>query len=180
MRRSALAGLVVAIASLCLSSHAFSRPPGGEAEVKAAVVFNVLQFVEWPAAKLPAGSPLILCAFDGGRHAAALARYDGMRIRGAALSFRSIRRQPEQLAECHAIFVEAGDPYALLKVSAAAHGLAILVIAEEDQAMQKGAGVGLSVAAGRVVIDINLATLRKVELSVSSKLLRLAREVIEQ
>ncbi|MDO8934188.1 MAG: YfiR family protein [Rhodocyclaceae bacterium] len=179
MRRSALARLVVAIASLCLASHVHSRPPGSEVEVKAAVVFNVLQFVEWPAAKRPAGRPFVLCSLEGGRHATALAQYEGMRTHGTTLSFRLVRRQLEQLAECHAVFVEAGDPYALLKISAATHGLAILLIAEEDQAMQKGAGIGLSVAAGRVVIDINLASLRKVDLAVSSKLLRLAREVIE-
>lgn len=145
----------------------------------AAVVFNVLQFVEWPGEALRAGQPLVLCVSEEAGIAKALARYNSARVHGTTLSFKLMHRYAERPDECHAVFVESGDPYALLRMSAATRSLPILLIAEGDQALQKGAGIGLSVAGNRVVIDVDLRVLRRLGMSVSSKLLRLARTVIE-
>lgn len=174
MRRLAWIVAVCAWASLSRAA-----PPAGEAEVKAAIVFNVLQFVQWPAGSLVPGAPLVVCAPEGGGLASALARFDGMRVRDAGFLFRQIPRTLEHLAECNAIFVESGDPYLLLRVVAASRTQAILVIAEGSHALPQGVDVGLALAGNRVVFDINLAALRAAGFAVSSKLLRLARSVIE-
>jgi hypothetical protein len=85
----------------------------------------------------------------------------------------------DHLTGCQAVFVESGDPYALLRVAAASRSMAILVLAEGDHAVQQGAGIGFSLAGNHVVFDIDLAALRAAGFSVSSKLLRLARSVSE-
>ncbi len=150
-----------------------------EEEVKAAVAVNVLQFVKWPAGAPAAGRPLTLCAAESGGIAKLLARFGGTRIGDATLAFKFLDRRLDGIDECQAIFVAAGDPYAVLRVSAATHGKPILLVAEGDRALEQGAGVAVSLAGSHVVIDVDLAGLNSAGFTVSSKLLRLARTVIK-
>jgi hypothetical protein len=166
---------------LCLSaggvpSAAFAAT---EDEVKAEVAFNILKFVRWPAASLSPGQPLALCVAESSGTAKLLAHYAGARVGDANLSFKLVNRHLDGLEECQAVFVAAGDPYALLRISAATQGKAILLLAEGDRALQQGAGIGISLAGNHVVIDVDLSSLNAAGLVVSSKLLRLARTVIK-
>lgn len=179
MRRFAVAAATCIVGLLCVPGPARAAPPAREAEVKAAVVVNVLQFVDWPAGVLSNGPALVLCAAEEGGLTAALAAHGGMRIRGTTLAFRTIRRHLDNLAGCHAVFVEPDDPHVLPRLAAAARERSILVLAEGEHVIRAGAGIGLSIAGSRVVIDVNLAALRREGFGVSSKLLRLAREVID-
>lgn len=173
--------LLVAAVGSCVALGAASSAAAApsEEEVKAAVAFNILQFVKWPASVLPPGQPLALCAPESSGAAKLLARYNGERIADTTLSFRTLNRHLDGLGECQAVFVEAGDPYAILRVSAAIHGKAILFVAEGDRAIEQGAGIAVSLAGGHVVIDVDLTALNASGLVVSSKLLRLARTVIK-
>jgi hypothetical protein len=162
----------------CAAAQPAAAAPSEE-DIKAAVVFNILQFVVWPAAAFPPGQPLTLCAADSGGTAKGLARYDGMRVQGASLSFRSLDRHLDGLEKCQALFVEAGDPYAVLRISAATRGKPILLVAEGDGVLAQGAGMAVSLAGSHVVIDVDLTVLNASGLVVSSKLLRLARTVIK-
>jgi hypothetical protein len=150
-----------------------------EEDIKAGVAFNLLQFVRWPMAALPAGQPLTLCAAESGGIAKLLARYNGTRVNETTLAVRLLNRHYDGLDECQALFVSAGDPYAVLRAAAATHGKPILLIAEGDRVLEQGAGMALSLAGSHVVIDVDLASLNASGLVVSSKLLRLARTVIK-
>jgi hypothetical protein len=164
-------------AALCAAPSTAAAP--SEEEVKAAVAFNILQFVKWPASALPPGQPLALCAPEASGAAKLLARYNGAHVGDTTLSFRLLNRRLDGLDGCQAVFVEAGDPYAVLRVSAATHGKPILFVAEGDRALEQGAGMGVSLAGSHVVIDVDLTILNASGLVVSSKLLRLARTVIK-
>ncbi|MGE5466451.1 MAG: YfiR family protein [Ignavibacteria bacterium] len=170
-----LCGAAVAWAA---AAPAVAGPPNEE-DVKAAVAFNLLQFVRWPAAALPPGQPLALCAAESSSMAKLLARFGGARVNDTNLAFKVLNRHLDGLDECQALFVAAGDPYAVLRVSAATHGKPILLIAEGDRALEQGAGIAVSVAGSHVVIDVDLTSLNAAGLVVSSKLLRLARTVVK-
>jgi len=164
-------------ASLCLAAP--PAAPSAESEVKAAVVLNLLQFVQWPQEKLARDWTLVLCAQETSSLAPAFVRYGGTRLRETVVQFRTIDRRLEHLAECQAVFVDGGDPYVLLRVAAASAKQPLLVVAEGDHVLQQGAGIGLALAGNRIVFDIDLAALRAAGFTVSSKLLRLARSVLE-
>jgi len=168
---------LLAVLMACSAISSASAAPSEE-EIKAEVAFNLLRFVKWPAATMPAGQPLALCALDGGI-AKRLARFDGSPVNGTNLVFKLINRHLDGLGECQALFIAAGDPYAVLRVSAATHGKPILLIAEGDRALEQGAGMAVSLSGSRVVIDVDLMALNAAGLVVSSKLLRLARTVIK-
>jgi hypothetical protein len=171
--------LLASMLCLAAGSAPSTASAATEDEIKAEVAFNILKFVKWPAASLSAGQPLALCVAESSGLGKLLARYAGARVGDNNLAFKLINRHLDGLDDCQAVFVAAGDPYAVLRISAATQGKAILLLAEGDRALQQGAGIGISLAGNHVVIDVDLSLLNASGLAVSSKLLRLARTVIK-
>lgn len=155
-----------------------ARAAAPEPEVKAAVIFNLLAFVQWPGEGQAADRQLRFCIIDGGALEAALLRFQGQSVRGGELA---VQRTPhgEDLRPCHAVLVGVGNPAALARAAAAARGQALLVIGEGGAAIEQGAMVGVAVVGGRVAFDVDLGALRRAQLVISSKVLRLARSVVE-
>lgn len=152
----------------------------GEAEVKAALVVNFLLFAEWPGnSSSQPDKPLLLCTLDGAEFAASFSDFRGTSIQGMPLVPLRLDGALSDIRRCHAVFVASENPYALAQVVAATRGLPILIIAQGGRSLQGGAMIALSLAGGRFVFDINLATVRAAGLFLSSKLLRLARSVEE-
>jgi hypothetical protein len=177
--RASFVALCAGAFGLCSADPAVSAKPSSEEEVKAAVVFNILQFVKWPENPAGAGQPLVLCAPDAEGVARHLPQYAGASLHDSTVAIRTLNRRLDGLAACQAVFVPAGSPYLVLQISAATQGKPVLVIAEGSGALQQGAGMAVSLAGGRVAIDVDLAAVNASGLNVSSKLLRLARTVIK-
>lgn len=172
--------LLLASIWLVWAVPAAAQSSAPEAEVKAAVVFNLLAFVQWPPEAFAAGGQLTLCGFEAGAVDAALSRYEGMPVHGLPLARRRIAGGAEEFQQCQAVFVAAGNPSALRRSAAAAgRGLPLLVIGEGAGALDGGGMIGLGVIGGRVVLDVDQSALRRSHLTASSKLLRLARTLVE-
>lgn len=150
-----------------------------EPELKAALIVNILLFIQWPAGRLANGEPFHLCLFEGGAIEQALARSEGQRIHGGALTIQRVDKGSNRLAECEAVFVPGHSPHDLARAAVASRTANALVVSEGERSLQGGAGVALSQIGNRVVFDIDLQALRAAGLSASSKLLRLARAVVE-
>lgn len=151
-----------------------------DASLKEAVVFNLLMFVDWPEKTLPDRQDTFrFCVFDDAEHRPVMAGLDGKRMRDRTLALLRIKRDLGDLRKCQAIFVDSGNQKNLARVVAGVRDAPILVIAEGEQTLQQGAAIAISMAGGRIVFDINLAVARTANLSISSKLLRLAHTVLE-
>lgn len=149
-----------------------------EAEIRQAVVFNLLQFVEWPEGRQSNGE-FRLCVVDDAGRDDVLAALRGRRLRERRISVLRIGRDLGDLSRCEALFIGAGNPRLVAATAASDRRAPLLVIAEGDEALQHGATIGLSTSSGRMVFDVNLAAARGAGLVISSKLLRLARRVID-
>lgn len=153
---------------------------GARADLRQAVVFKLLLFVDWPQDAARAHPELFrFCVLDEGGPGSAMAELDGKRLGERTLTVLHVGRDAEALRRCHAIFIDAGNRRSLAGVAAGTRQASVLVIAEGDQAIQEGATIGLSTAGGRIAFDINLAAARAANLAISSKLLRIARSVFE-
>ena len=75
--------------------------------------------------------------------------------------------------------VETGSPELLARLRLVAHGRALLILAEGAGALDRGAMIGIHGDGGRIGFDINLRAMKSSGLGASSKLLRLARSLIE-
>lgn len=164
---------------LALSCHgAWAAERADENEVKAAVIYNLLLFVHWPPQASPPAS-FRFCVLGDGALTTALRRHERKRVGGQALEIRRTGAAPEEVDTCAAVMVEGGNPGVLTRLGVLARNRPLLVIAEGPGTVDRGAMIGLHTDGGRVTFDINHGTMKKSGLTPSSKILRLARIVIE-
>lgn len=169
-----LAALLLAVSGHC----ARGAERADENEVKAAVIYNLLLFVQWPTQASSAGS-FRLCVVDDGALTAALRRHERKVVQGHALEIHRVGAAPEELDTCVAVMVEAASPGVLARLGVLARNRALLVIAEGADAVDRGAMIGLRTDGGRVTFDIDHGAMKRSGLVPSSKILRLARTLIE-
>lgn len=174
LRRATVAALLPIF--VCHGAWAAERMD--ENEVKAAVIYNLLLFVQWPEQTAPARG-FRFCVLDDGALTTALRGHERKKVQGLALEIHRITSAHEELDACVAVMVEAGNPGILTRVALAARNRPLLVIAEGPGAAERGAMIGLHTDGGRVTFDINHGTMKRVGLAPSSKILRLARTLIE-
>ena len=170
--------LLIFVFWLLWSSQPAFADPSKEGIVKSAVVFKLLLFVDWPS-PMQSTELLRLCVLQEGAFLNQMQLYNGRKINGQTLSVALRQGSPEGMQGCHAVFVETGNLPALNRAIALARQQPMLVLGEGNQALTQGAMISIDTDGGKIAMDIHLESLRKSQLSVSSKLLNLARRVIE-
>lgn len=164
---------------LCLwAAVAGASDLANEVRVKSAVVYNLLQFVSWPKAYEETGS-LSLCLLEDSPMFFSLRTYQGRKVSNLSLLVRAVPAGLLGGAGCQAVFVEAGDPSLLMRAANLVGMQPVLVIGEGGGAISRGAMIGIDTDAGKVAFTVDLAALRHRGLKVSSKLLLLAKQVLE-
>ena len=148
-----------------------------EAEVKAAFVFNVAKFAEWPAEMLPAGAPLRLCVLGTpGALGAALLGLEGKTVQGHVLEVRSGTTLPP-LRPCH-LLVLMPDAPTPRRVLDEAQGT--LTLGDSAGFIDAGGIIGITVAERRIQFDVNLEAARRSDIRLKAQFLRLAKRVKDQ
>ena len=178
-RRHAAAGWLalslglMGLMGLMLPSARADESP--EYRLKAAFLYNFALFTEWPA---EVGSTLTLCLYGPdpfGKEIDAL--------QAKAVGARSIEMQHRAigaaLGGCQIVFISAPAMAGLPRVLAAVQGSPVLTVADSPGAARLGVALNMTVLQGRVAFEANLGAARAARLSLSSKLLRLATEVLQ-
>lgn len=169
MRRSILS-LLFLLLPMCLSTLAFAT---AEAELRAAVIYNIARFVHWPPGT---GSERFnICAVGRSDVADALATLEGKSINGVATAVRTVRHDRD-LFDCHLLYIapdEARRTPAINETLAKQHA-ATLTISDAPTFLAQGGMVQLVVVEDRQRFRINRDLAEKANLSINSKLLHLA------
>lgn len=148
-----------------------------EPELKAAILANMLLFVDWPTQGAQSPQRLTLCYLDAGPVSSALARLDGMQLKGKPLQVLHV--DVAAVGGCHALYVSPAEAADVPRVVSSARASGVLLMGDSPGYLQRGVMLNLELAGGRVVFDIDLRSARQAGLVVSSKALRLARQVLE-
>jgi hypothetical protein len=172
------AALLAALLAATAGQAAAAAERGEENEVKAAVIYNLLLFVQWPAQQAPGGK-LKLCVLEDGALTTALRRHENKAVQGQSLQILRVGTAPKDLDACTAIMVETGRPEVLARLRLMARNRSLLVMAEGPGALDRGAMIGIYGDGGRIGFDIDLRAMKSSGLGASSKILRLARTLIE-
>jgi len=146
--------------------------------LKAAIVFNLLEFVQWPdEAQWPPGTALTLCADRAGPLWPSLNALQTRAQRGPRpLQLREQPTTADGVRACHAWLAET-QPTARRLPAGALTGLPLLVIADIDRAGEAGVTIGLLKSGDRLAFEVDLVAARRSGLQISSRLLRLAEKV---
>ena len=170
--------IAVALALFALTSPllAPAQPVAPEPDLKAAIILNMILFVDWPARTVQPVDQLTVCYQGRGPVAIALLRLDGKSVKGKTL--KVVGLNSGNAAECLALYI-APDNVPLEKTLSQFAASPTLIASDSPEYFPHGVMLNLELVGGRIVFDIDLRSAQKVGLQVSSKALRLARQVIE-
>ncbi len=146
-----------------------------EYRLKAAFLFNFAAFTDWPA---ETGPTLNLCLFGGDPFGAELDALQGKKVGERTINL-SRRVNLEGLKSCQVVFVAAAAQDSLPRVLEALRTQPTLTVADSPGALQRGVGLNMHLSQGRVSFEANVKAVKAVRLGFSSRLLRLATEVLQ-
>jgi hypothetical protein len=147
-----------------------------EYEVKAAFLLNFTRFVQWPGP--PDRDPFRVCVFRSNPFGDALpATFEGETSQNRRVTPVHVT-SPADARACHAVFVPRTESHLAEELLQALRGHAVLTVGESSNFLRQGGVVNFVVERERVRFDINAAAADAANLRVSSKLLRLARQVV--
>jgi hypothetical protein len=171
-RRAAAALLAVLLAAPAIAGEKEATPN----EVKAHFVYQVLKYVTWPEAAIPATAPFVVGVFGDDEFAAALREVvAGQQAQGRAVEVKTLAEG--EGAGANLLFVGRGGPSDLREFARQHHGAPVLTVADRFDFPQLGGDLGLELVGGRVSFSINRRKAIRGDFVISSKLLRLASEV---
>lgn len=164
---------------LALASWLLAMPAAGqgftEYQLKAGVLYNFIAFTTWPEALPPVLNVCIYGPDPFGREIDAL---QGRKVAGASLAIRRAS-SVEALTACHVVFIAQPAIGNLPRVLEHLGRQPVLTVADAPEASTRGIVLNMEMTQGRLGFRANLAEARERGLSLSSKLLRLASEVIQ-
>ncbi|MGE0158243.1 MAG: YfiR family protein [Gemmatimonadales bacterium] len=170
--RVTLAWLIAATLPVTVAGQAAASR---ESQVKAAFLFNFGQFVTWPADRCPAtDGPFVIGVLGTDRFGEtleALTRDATIQDRPVAIErYESV----EDVGTCQILFVSASETDRLERVFDALAGKHVLTVGETPEFAAGDGVIALLLAGTRLRMEINTAAAATADLTISSKLLRLA------
>lgn len=153
-----------------------------EYRAKANFLANFPSFVDWPVSAFPSReAPFLICVFGDFSFGTSLAEsthsadYHGRRI-----EVRWARKESE-LAACQILFVSRGDTKRYAKALDAVRGQDVLTVGETSNFLDAGGAVAFNFQQeSPLQFEINMDAVEGAHLKISSRLLALARRVLNK
>lgn len=158
--------------ALALCARADELP---EYRLKAAFVYNFIVFAEWPA---ESAGTLNLCVHGADPFGKEIDGLQGKAVAGRSIAVHR-KAAGESLKNCHVVFIAPSAIDNLPRVLDSLRGQPVLTIADSPGAARRGVALNMSVVQSKVTFEANLQAARSTGLNLSSKLLRLATEVLQ-
>jgi hypothetical protein len=158
------------------SEPVFPIDPLPEEAVKAEFVLRFAAYVEWPEQIAPDGhfKIAVLGAGEIGRRLQNLA--EGRYVMNRPVQVRRITNVRDA-GDAQVLYVGADRRDSLRQILAPLAGESVLVISDEEDALESGSTINLRMADRHVRFEVSLAAARQARLKISSELLALAVRV---
>jgi hypothetical protein len=156
-------------------SCAWAQAGSREYQLKAVFLYNFTQFTEWPTnAFSGTNSPVVIGVLGKDP----FGRMLDETVRGETINGRPlvIRRYSsvDEIKECHVLFVSTAEANELSPIFSGIQNRPILTVGESDGFVLGGGIIRFAIADNKIRLRINLDAAKRANLSISSKLLRLA------
>ncbi len=166
--------MIVALA-FAAGSAAVPQQSPLEYPVKAAFLYNLVKFVEWPAAD--GNGPIVLGILGRDAFGAIVEQvFRGKDLDGRALHIRYVVR-PEELKSCQVIFISETEKERLPEILGALRDAHTLTVSEIERFAERGGMVHLTMENKKVHFEVNVDTVSRARLKISARLLQLASVV---
>jgi hypothetical protein len=165
------------VLGLCCSA---GRSPS-EYEVKAAFLYNFAKFVEWPAPSFKSETAPFVLGIVGedpfGNALPAVVEHE--QVKGRPVEIRHYR-EGEDFTGCHLLFISRSEAKRLRQLLPAADKNSILTVGEDADFLSQGGMINFALVNKSVRFDINKKATTQAGLKISSKLLAVARSVVDE
>jgi YfiR/HmsC-like len=167
----------VALALIAALQSGSSQAPETltEPQVKAAVLYNLARFVEWPAESLTADKNLNIAVIRADSVLAAMRSVDGRVANGRTVRVHQLLPGDEPRS-CHIIYIAELDREGKAWLEKLQRR-PILTVSDDEQFLRAGGIIRLSFEQSHVRFDIDVGHAERARLRISSKVLSLARVV---
>lgn len=172
--------LILAIAIFILGFTPPQKLESPEYQVKAVFLFNFAQFVEWPANTFPEeNSPIVIGVLGQDPFGSYLDEtVQGEEVNGHPLAIQRFHLSSE-IKDCHILFIHRNMVPKLERVLKDLEGKKILTVSDGNNFTKQGGMVRFVTENNKIKFRINLEAVKASDITISSKLLRLA-EIVDQ
>jgi hypothetical protein len=173
-----------------------------EQQIKAAFLYNFIKFVDWPEEKMAdSNEPIIIGIIGSEDFIDAFEPVKHKKIKNRNISIKYFaglekldkskevneskwnQKIQKTLKTCHVLFICTCDSVRTknsTKIIKALKGLPVLIIGEMDDFLESGGIINFLMEDKKVRFEINNTAAKRAKLTISSKLLRLARRVVDE
>ncbi|MEK8030569.1 YfiR family protein [Ideonella sp. DXS29W] len=145
-----------------------------ERALKAAYLFNFIQFTQWP---VPPDEPFRLCVLGTTPLDAELKKLEGKPVLGGLhIGVRHIGVK-DSLTGCHALYVDDSQRSQVDEVLVRLAGAPVLTVTDGDGLADKGVMIEIHKRDARLGFEVNLKVARRANLNFSARMLKLASYV---
>ena len=176
MRQQILACLVLVLLS-AFGNRAWAQDASvSEADLKAAFLFNFTKFIEWPAEAFGAEDAPVAVGVYGDEEFAKTLRtlLADKKAHGRPFTVKRLTN-PQEAKTCQILFFRESQTRIMGQVYESIKRLPILTVGESDEFLDEGGMFNLFFEDKQLRFEVNPATAENAKLTVSSKLLRLAK-----
>jgi hypothetical protein len=192
-----VSALILFMAATAPRAVAYS-PPSQEYQVKAAFLYNFLQFVDWPEDKLTdSKEPIIIGIIGKDPFGTAFEPVKDKKVKGKSVvikRFNSIEdlkksteknksdsgKETEALTKCQLLFICSSEQKNLKEIIDIVKNQSVLTVGEMEGFLESGGIINWFVEEKKIRFEINTAAAERAKLKIRSNLLRLAKRVVEE
>ena len=146
-----------------------------EYELKAGVLYHIIEYVEWPKSALSNNPPAIEIGLVGQLpFAEALEVLSGKSVQGRELVVKRIS-DVQSAANCQVLFISASEKARLPQIVGQVKDRPVLTVSEVPGFAEEGGMVNLLAGPNHIVMEINRDAANQARLSLNSQLLKLAK-----
>lgn len=170
----------VMVFCLAMVDQSACAEPVPEYEMKAAYLYNFAMFTEWPddAVKSAPASTVRLCLLGDDNFGSSLTNLARTRNKGVRIQL-SYLPDIKDVSGCHILFVDSSELKNAANITQVLANSPVLTISDSEELFRAGLMVGLFLENKRLAFDVNYSKTNDAKIMISSKLLRVARQVIK-
>ena len=178
-----LIGITCLLSAMALGGHteALDSSDSSEYLIKAGFIYNFAKLVEWPTASFAQpDSPIVIGILGEDPFGATLDRIVAdKKINGRGFAVKRVKwsRDFKDLRDCNILFVSSSEKEHIESVIDAMKGLPILTIGDAPGFAKRGGIINFMLEDNKVRFEVNVEAAKHADLTISSRLLTLARIV---
>jgi hypothetical protein len=178
MRPRSIAVLLLLVFVLCTAPAAYGAS-SDESQLKAVFVLNFARLTEWPSDVVTEGGKFTIAIIGKAPPATFINMLKGQAVHGANITVRRVENV-RQAKDCQLLYVSDSERHSVPGIVRDAGQSPVLTVSDMTGFCEAGGMIGLVPVQNRLGFEVNVTAIRKARLTVSSQLLKLAKNIFNK